>query len=122
MLPFIEDMRRRNGSDAALLHEIETELKERNISDIIKDLESTSKEEEEMVNHFTLQCTTLANQLRQRADLLRQKADEMDRKADSIAGPVLENTIKVINTASQGLRDIEELLRSHAHIEPTKIK
>jgi len=123
MMSFIDDIRIRNGRDQKMIDELESHLNG-GISEILERLneeEDKMIDEKTMIDQFTVDCRSAADQLRQRATLMRQRADEMDRQADSIEGPVLENTVKVIQTASQGLRDIDEMLRQHNHINPTKV-
>ncbi len=122
----LEDMKNRNGLGDHLLKELDRELSTppSSISEMVDRLNKSDTEinDAAIIEMFQVECRAKADQLRHQANMLRLRADELDITADKISGPILDATVKVIETATNTLRNIDETLRSHAHIKPSKLK
>lgn len=63
----------------------------------------------------------LTGRLRHRATMLRQRADELDSLADLYEGPGIQHLRSAVETYAEQTSEIETLLRSYAHVNPTAI-
>jgi hypothetical protein len=64
----------------------------------------------------------MASRLRHRATMLRQRADELDTLGDNLEGPCAQLVRSTIETYSEQCNEIEVLLRSYAHVNPTAVR
>lgn len=102
-------------------HPIGDILPKRSLTEITAAVDKLELDDTGMINSITVAADDYVRRLRHRATMMQERAQQMHHEADEIEAAQKEVSSKITGLSS-ALRAAEDILRSHAHVEPRREK